>query len=99
MKWRYAWWGLCGGLAALSLFVIAIIAQLALGYEGKCGGLFPFLAGPRPCSFWEHLRESAIFSIAILWIEYWPLVLAALVIPTCVGYLLDRRTRRQKRGE
>ena len=97
MKRRYVWWGLCGGLAALALFVIAIIVQLALAYEGKCGGLFPFLAGPRPCSVWEHVRESTMFSIAILWIEYWPLVLALMVVPTSAGYLLDRRARRESR--
>jgi hypothetical protein len=93
MKRRYVWRGLYGGLAVLSLFVIAIIVQLALRYDGKCGGLFPFLAGPRPCSLWEHVRDSALLGIAILWIEYWPIVLALLVVPVGVGYVLDRRSR------
>ena len=99
MKRRYVWWGFYVGLAALVLVVVAIIIQLALAYEGKCGGLFPFLAGPRPCSFWEHIRESALLAIALLWIEYWPVALALLVVPTCVGYVLDRRTRTEMLGK
>lgn len=98
MKRRYAWCGFYAGLAALALFTIAIVVQIAFAYDGKCGGLFPFLAGPRPCSIWEYIRESVLFALVILWIEYWPFAVALLIVPASLGYLLDRRARRVPPG-
>ena len=95
MKRRYVWWGLCGALAVLSFIAIMSVAQIAFSYDGKCGGLMPFLAGPRPCSFWEYLSGTAVLTIAILWGTYWPHVLGLLVVPTAVGYLLDRRAHKR----
>jgi hypothetical protein len=95
MKRRYFWWGLCGALAVLSFFAIVSVVQIASSYDGKCGGLMPFLAGPRPCSIWEYVSGAVLLSISILLGTYWPLVLALLVIPPSVGYLLDRRVHKR----
>jgi hypothetical protein len=95
VKRRYFWWGLCGALAVLSFFVIALVVQFAFSYDGKCGGLMPFLAGPRPCSFWEYISGAVLLAVLILWGTYWPFVLALLVVPASVGYLLDRRVQKR----
>jgi hypothetical protein len=95
VKRRYFWWGLYGGLAVLSSFAIAIVVQIAFAYDGTCGGFIPFLAGPKPCSFWEYISGSVLLVVLILWDEYWPLVLALLVVPASVGYLVDRQAKKR----
>jgi len=95
MKRRYFWRGLCGAIAVLSFFAIGSVVQIAFSYDGKCGGLIPFLAGPRPCSFLEYVSGGVLLSISILWGTYWPLVLVLLVVPASVGYLLDRRVHKR----
>jgi hypothetical protein len=95
VKRRYFWWGLYGGLAVLSSSAIAIVVQIAFAYDGTCGGFIPFLAGPKPCSFWEYISGSVLLVALILWDEYWPLVLALLVVPASVGYLIDRQAQKR----
>lgn len=95
MKRRYFWWGLYGTLAVLSFCAIWIVTQIAFSYDGKCGGLLPFLASPRPCSFWEYVSESVRLTVLILWEAYWPVVLALLLVPASVGYLLDRQAQKR----
>ena len=73
MKRRYFWWGLCCALTVLSCFVIAIVVQIAFSFNGQCGGLIPFLAGPRPCSFWEYFSGQALFVLLVVRETYWPL--------------------------
>jgi hypothetical protein len=95
MKRRYFWWGLCGAAAVLSFFAVVSVVQIAFSYDGKCGGLMPFLAGPRPCSFWQYVSGGILLSISILLGTYWPLVVALLVVPTSVGFLLDIRVHKR----
>jgi hypothetical protein len=95
MKRRYFWWGLFGGLAVLSFSAIAIVVQIAFAYDGKCGGFIPFLAGPRPCSLWEYISGAVPLFVLILLDEYWSLVLAVLVVPASVGYLVDRQAQKR----
>jgi len=92
---RYFWWGLGGTLAVFLCVAIGIVVQIAFSYDGKCGGLMPFLAGPKPCPFWEYVSGGAILALAILWGTYWPLILALLVLATAIGYFLDRRVRKR----
>ena len=91
MSGRFFRWGLYGALAVPSLLAMVLVAESALSYQGKCGGLMPFLAGPRPCSFWEYASASLEFTALVLWDAYWPLIVLLLLIPPAVGYLLDRK--------
>jgi hypothetical protein len=94
MKRRYFRWGVCCALIVLSCFVIAIAVQIAFSFKGQCGGLMPFLAGPRPCSFWEYFSGQALFVLLIVRETYWLFVLLLLIVPISVGYLLDRLQNR-----
>jgi hypothetical protein len=94
MKRWYFWWGLRCALTVLSCLVIAIVIQIAFSFNGQCGGLMPFLAGPRPCSFWEYFSGEAYFVLLILGVTYWPFALVLLVVPISVGYLLERLRNR-----
>ena len=95
MRWRYSSWGLYGALALFSFCAIAIVVSVASSYDGKCGGLMPWLAGPKPCSFWEYISGNVLLVALILWEGYWPLVLALLVVPISVGYLFDRQAQKR----
>lgn len=95
MKRRYFWWGLYGSLAVLFCFAIVVVVQIAFSFDGQCGGFLPFLAGPKPCSLWEYVSGRTLLTLLIVWDAYWPLVLAFLVVPISVGYLLDRQMRKR----
>lgn len=73
------------------LVVIAALSQLALSYDGTCGGFLPALAGPRPCSFWKYAFENLLLYAIFPGNTYWPAVLVLLLVPPIVGYVLDRR--------
>ena len=88
---RYFWRGVyaaCGGVLCVAL---VSLVRSVLSYHGVCGELFPFLAGPTPCSIWDYASSDLIFWFAVLSVGYWPIVLGMLLIPPVVSYLLDRR--------
>lgn len=92
MRRRYCWWGLYVSLAMLMAITIAALVPIAMAYDGQCGSFMPFLGGPRPCSLWEHLsREAGLLFFVFL--GYWPLVLALLILPAWIGYMFDRHAR------
>jgi len=66
-----------------------------MSYHGECGGLLPWLAGPRPCSLPDYLWSELLFLTLLGWL-YWPLVLAWCLAGPLVGYILDRRSRIQR---
>ena len=76
--------GLALGLAALALAVVA------RSYDGHCGGYFPGLAAPRPCSRWEFVSGDGPAILLVLAVSDWPLLLL-LALPPAVGWWLDRR--------
>jgi hypothetical protein len=85
-----------GVYVACGIFLcIAIVLLVRIGftYDGKCGGFFPALAGPRPCSLAEYVFGNLLLFALLLGATYWPLVLALLLVPPLVGYLLDRRAK------
>jgi hypothetical protein len=88
---RYFLRGLCVAFATFLCIAIILLVQIGFSYDGKCGGFFPGLAAPRPCSFWEYVSGSAVLYTLILWDIFWPLVLALLFLPPFVGHLFDRR--------
>jgi hypothetical protein len=83
-------------VACVILLCVAIVSAVNLGlsYDGKCGGFFPGLSARRPCSFWEYFSGDMVAIAMILVLAFWPLLLALLVLPPFVGYLLDRRRKR-----
>ena len=78
------------------LLCVAIVSVVNLGiaYDGKCGGFFPGLSARRSCSLWEYISGDMLVIGMILVAAFWPSVLAVLILPPFVGYLLDRRARR-----
>jgi hypothetical protein len=78
------------------LLCVAIVSVVNLGiaYDGRCGGYFPGLSVRRSCSLWEYVSGDMLVIGMILVAAFWPLVLALLILPPLVGYLLDRRARR-----
>ena len=81
-----------GGI--LLCVVIVSVVNLGIAYDGKCGGFFPGLSVRRSCSLWEYISGDMLVIGMILIAAFWPFVLALLILPPFVGYLLDRRARR-----
>jgi len=85
---------LCGVYIAGSIALCIAIAALVLmgsSYNGKCGGFFPELSAPRPCSFSEYMFGDVVAISMILLGTSWPVMLILFIVPPFVGYLLDRR--------
>jgi hypothetical protein len=81
----------CGIILCIA---IVSLVQMVLSYDGKCGGFFPGLSVRRPCSFWEYVFGDEFVIAMILGQAFWPFVLGLLFLPPFVGYLFDRRRRR-----
>src|SRR5262245_33934662 len=62
-------------VAAFLTAACAIVADEALRFDGTCGGVIPFLAAAEPCTLWQYLSSSVSFTFAVLFREYWPVVL------------------------
>ncbi|MCI0613752.1 hypothetical protein L0244_12270 [bacterium] len=88
-KRKYFYFGFFGPIAILTVASILIILQIAFRYNGKCGGFLPWLAGPMPCSFWEYVSGNSIATFTVVWIAYWPFLLALIAVPPLVGLVLD----------
>lgn len=78
------------GAIALCIAIVSL-ALMGLSYNGKCGGFFPGLSAPRPCSFSEYMIGDVVAMSMILLGTFWPVVLILLIVPPFVGYLVDRR--------
>jgi len=63
-------------------------------YDGECGGYFPGISVRQPCSLLKYLSGDMLVIAMILVDTFWPLLLASLVVPPFVGYLVDRRRQR-----
>lgn len=78
----------CG---AVLLIAIGALVYLGISYDGTCGGFLPALAGPRPCPFGEYALGILLLYALLPGAAYWPYVVAVLLLPPLVGFLLDRR--------
>ena len=77
-------------LVVVAALVVVGVAGLALSYDGRCGGYFPGLSAPRPCSRWAYLTGDGLAIVLVLSVSYWPLLLVLAFLPV-IGYWLDRR--------
>jgi hypothetical protein len=91
MKRRYLLRGVYVALGIVLCIAIAFLVSVAFSYDGKCGGFFPGVSAPDPCSFWEYLSEDIALFAILLAVAYWPIALSVLLLPPLVGYWLDRR--------
>lgn len=78
------------GAIAICIAIVSLVL-MGLSYNGRCGGFFPGSSAPRPCSFSEYMFGDVVAISMILLGTFWPIVLILLIVPPCVGYLLDRR--------
>jgi hypothetical protein len=79
-------------LATPLLSLVVSVVWLTLSYDGKCGGFLPSLAGAKPCTLAEYVVGNASLLALIVWTEYWPFIIALLVLAVGIGYALDRRS-------
>ena len=93
MRRRYFLRGI--GVTCGMLLCVALIYLVYLGfsYDGKCPVFFYTVSRspPKACTFWEYVSEDMHMMALLMGAAYWPFVLALLVLPPFVGYLLDRR--------
>jgi hypothetical protein len=94
-KRKYFLFGLFGPITILAVGSILIILDIAVGYNGKCGGFLPWLAGPKPCSFWEYVSGNSLMTFTILWISYWPIILTLIIFLVSIGLFLDKQAERK----
>ena len=77
--------------AALALALVAVaVAAVAGAYDGRCGGYFPGLSAPRPCSLGEYLAGDLPALLLLLGASYWPCLLL-VALPPAIGWWRDRR--------
>jgi len=87
--------GLLISSALLFLNFLYLFVSLSLGYDGKCGGLLPFLAGSHECSFFEYLQQAFSFSFIIILVEFWWIIIPVIILPILIGWLIDRVQKRK----
>lgn len=94
MAWRSA------TFRAAAITVVAFLVatgafaiQIAIGFDGKCGGWLPALSGARPCTLWEYVWSNLTLTWLVILHEYWMIVLAATGV-VFVGSALFGRFRR-----
>jgi hypothetical protein len=91
---KYFLWGFFVPLSILAITSILTAIKIAIAYDGKCGGFLPWLAGPQPCSFWKYFSGNSSMILTIVWISYWPFILAFIFVPAFIGFFLDRKANR-----
>ena len=93
-KRLYIVWGAWTALAAPLLVLIAYAVLMTFSYDGKCGGFMPWLASAKPCTLGEYVLNNVTLLALIAWFEFWPFVILILALPVGIGYILDRRHKR-----
>ena len=85
--------GVCMTCAILLCAAIVLIVRLGLSFHGICMGAIPEVAAPVPCSFWEYISRNVPLFCLVAAVTYWPWLLAIALLPSLVGYWIDRRNR------
>ncbi len=87
---KYAFRGLLAGVLILVMGEICIAIFIALHFDGKCGGLMPFLSGPRDCTLFEYIISYTLFTTVLILGYYWYWILIFLFLTTLSGYAFGR---------
>lgn len=90
---HYALRGLYVALAVLLCSTLVLLVRIGLAYDGMCTSAIPEVGTPTPCSFWQYLSRNAVLLCLILAATHWRVVLATVLLPPIVGYVIDRRNR------
>ena len=96
MRWSVAIIRVVVVVAALFfLGGLALGPEAAFHFNGKCGGLIPFLSAPQPCTLSEYLWSSVSFSMQILLYEFWGWLLLIVIVMLASSMAIEwRRSRR-----
>jgi hypothetical protein len=68
----------------------AIVIDTSLRFDGTCGGLIPFLGAAQPCTLWQYVFSSVSFTFAVLFQEYWLVVLFFVGLVVLGSAIFDR---------
>jgi len=68
----------------------AIVIEIAIRFDGTCGGLIPFLAAAQPCTRWQYVSSNVWFTFAVLFQEYWLVVLFFVGVVFLGSAIFDR---------
>jgi hypothetical protein len=82
-------------LAALLMAACAIVIDTAIRFDGRCGGLIPSLAAAQPCTLWQYVSANVSFTFAVLFREYWLVVLSLVGLVFLGSAIFERFCTRQ----
>jgi len=84
------WRGIAAGVAIVFIAAALITLDVALGYDGNCGGFIPFTGEPSDCTFTEYMALNLHFTFGVIIRTYWYVIVTIFVLPTVVSLLLHR---------
>jgi len=96
MRWQIATVRAVAVLAAAFLMAACATAiDAVVRFDGTCGGLIPFLAAAQPCTRWQYVSADISFTFAVLFQEYWPVVLLLVGLVFLGSAIFERFRTRQ----
>ena len=88
---KYAFRGFLAGVLILVIGEICIAIFIGFHFDGKCGGLMPFLSGPRDCNLFEYVISFTLITTVVILVYYWYWILIFLFSATMIGYVFGRK--------
>ena len=95
---KYAFRGFLAGVLILVIGEICVAIFIGFHFDGKCGGLMPFLSGPRDCTLIEYVISFTLFTTVLILGYYWYYILIFLFLATLGGYAFGRIKVPKKHG-
>ena len=72
MRWRIAAFRAVAITVVAFLFVVCVVTiQVALQFDGMCGGYMPFLSAAQPCTLSQYVWSSVSLTFLVFFHEYW----------------------------
>jgi hypothetical protein len=85
---KYLVRGLIVNVGILFAASLLLLVAIAWDYKGRCGDLF---GEGRPCTFLEYMKQEVPFSLMLILLYFWWLILLSFVVIPGIGYLIGRR--------
>src|SRR5258706_14486421 len=99
MRWRMTTVrAIAVSVAVFLTAACAIVVDAALRFDGKCGGLMPFLGASQPCTLWQYLWSSVSFTFEVVLQEYWLIALIFVGLVFLASVPFERLRPRQNAG-